>query len=364
MKNWDNEKSLNLLYKALLCFTVLAAFVVLFYWGLPAAGEVLHFVIIAALPFVLAWLCAIISEGATDFFNTKLHMPRSLAVIILVLLAFGFIGTVLALVGARLWVELTDIAANISQYYYVIPDTLNWIQDKLVFFNIADEEIAQLQQWLSSLFSDFGKLLSSAASGTVNIISATPAAFVFVIVFFVALFFFCRDHKGLTESFVKILPEKNRDKVFRIYNRFAEVVRGFCVAQLIMIFISMLTCIIFFFILGIEGALSLGLLCGVLDILPIVGPALIITPWCIISFIQGNFFLGFGLLILQAALVIIKNGLQPKIVGDHIGLHPLLTLVGIFVGMRIFGLWGLALGPILLAMCVCVYQAIKEVNGK
>jgi len=364
MKNWDKEKSLNLLFKALFCFTVLASFVVLFYWGLPAAGEVLHFVIIAALPFILAWLCAVISEGATDFLNTRLHMPRSLAVIIIILLAFGFIGMVLALVGARLWVELTDIAANISQFYHIIPDTFNWIQEKLIIFNIAEDALTQLEQWLSSSVSNLGKLLSSAASGTVNIISATPAAFVFVIVFFVALFFFCRDHKGLTGNLVKVLPERNRDKVLRVYNRFAEVIRGFCVAQLIMILIAMLTCIIFFFILGIDGALSLGLLCGVLDILPIVGPALIITPWCIISFIQGNFFLGIGLLILQAALVIIKNGLQPKIVGDHIGLHPLLTLVGIFVGMRIFGLWGLALGPILLAMGVCIWQAVKEVNNK
>ena len=364
MKNWDRQKTEDYLYKALFLLIVIFGFIALYYYALPAVGTVLKFIVIASLPFILAWVCAIISEGATNFMNRKLHMPRGLAVIILILLFFGFAGIMVAVLVSTAGVLVSKIAGNMSYYYSVIVEALNRLQEKLTAFDIGEEQFAQVQKWVSDFFADAGKWLTSLASGTVDIISSTSTGIVFVIVFFVSLFFFCRDHHSLVEKMARIVPEKQRSKVTAVYARFADVIRGFCVAQLALIGVSMLICILFFFILGVDNAFSIGVLCGILDILPIVGPTTIILPWAIFSLIEGNLFMGIGLIALLAVLTVVKNVLQPKFVGDRIGLHPLVTLVGIFVGMKVFGLWGLALGPIILAMAVCVYNSIREVNRK
>lgn len=364
MRNWDREKVLDLLFKALLLLTLTVGFVVLVRFGLPTAGAVLKFAAFALLPFILAWLCAIISEGATDLLNKKLHMPRGLAVVVLMLLAFGIVGMLLALIIARLWVEIAAIAGNMSGYYRSVLGLIDKADEWLAGINLSTDELVKIREWVQEFFSDLGSWASAIAGGTVDLISATPVAFVFIIVFFVALFFFCRDNDKLVNKAFGLLPAAKLEKGKAIYLRFAEVIRGFCVAQLTLIGVSMLICIVFFFILDVDGALTLGLICGLLDILPVVGPTTLILPWAIISLIQGRLFIGIGLFLLLATLVIVKNVLQPKVVGDRIGLHPLLTLAGIFIGMRVFGLWGLALGPIILAMIVCIYRSVKEINGK
>ena len=87
-----------------------------------------------------------------------------------------------------------------------------------------------------------------------------------------------------------------------------------------------------------------------MDIIPILGPGTLIVPWAAWSLITGDFISGVGLIIIYATTTISRNILEPKIVGDRVGLHPLATLAAIFIGMRMFGLVGLILGPIVLAI--------------
>jgi predicted PurR-regulated permease PerM len=114
------------------------------------------------------------------------------------------------------------------------------------------------------------------------------------------------------------------------------------------------------FILGSPYALLLALLFAVLDFLPILGPALVLLPWALISVIMGNMRMAIGLAIMWGVITIARQVLQPKILGKQMGAHPLASLMAIFIGFRVFGLFGLIIGPVLLMIFVAIMETEDE----
>lgn len=105
-------------------------------------------------------------------------------------------------------------------------------------------------------------------------------------------------------------------------------------------------------ILRVENAFLIALLIAVFDILPVLGTGGIMIPWAIITFLLGNYSLAIGLAVLYVVITIIRNILEPKIVGGNIGLHPVVTLISLFVGAQLFGVVGLFGFPIFLSLLV------------
>lgn len=98
-------------------------------------------------------------------------------------------------------------------------------------------------------------------------------------------------------------------------------------------------------ILGVSYAHLLALTVAFFDFLPILGPGTFYIPWSIWMFLSGNIRLGIGLLILYAIIVVVRQLLEPKVIGQSIGLHPLATLIALYFGFTLLGVWGLILGP-------------------
>ena len=104
-------------------------------------------------------------------------------------------------------------------------------------------------------------------------------------------------------------------------------------------------------ILGVNYSLLIAILIAVVDILPILGTGTILIPWALFSFVSGNVGLASGLLILYGVVLIIRQLVEPKIVGGSIGLHPLATLAAVYIGIRFVGFTGIFIGPI-VALCI------------
>ena len=94
-------------------------------------------------------------------------------------------------------------------------------------------------------------------------------------------------------------------------------------------------------VLGVRYAFLIALLTAVVDLMPVLGTGTVMIPWGIIDLIAGNYFMGIGLLVLYAIITVIRQILEPKIVGKYVGLYPLLALVSMYVGLKLFGLIGL-----------------------
>ena len=101
-------------------------------------------------------------------------------------------------------------------------------------------------------------------------------------------------------------------------------------------------------ILGIENALVIAFLIAIFDVLPVLGTGGIMLPWILISFLNNQVKTGVGLLILYLVITVIRNIIEPKIVGKQIGLHPLLMLMCMYLGARLFGFLGIFILPILI----------------
>ena len=110
-------------------------------------------------------------------------------------------------------------------------------------------------------------------------------------------------------------------------------------------------------IIRIENAVLIAFVISIFDILPVLGTGGIMIPWTIIAALQGNYSLALGLLIVYIIITIIRNILEPKIVGSQVGLHPLVTLMSLFVGAQLFGVLGLFGLPITLSL-------LKNLNDK
>lgn len=153
---------------------------------------------------------------------------------------------------------------------------------------------------------------------------------------------------------------KRREKIRGTYDNISEVIGGYVRAQALLVLISITICVIGFTVIGAKSPLAMGLFAGVMDIIPVLGPGTLIVPWAIWSLAIGRFGFGVGLLIIYAAVSIIRYILEPKVVGDRVGLHPLAALAAIFIGMRMFGLMGLILGPIVLAVIMTILRNRRQ----
>jgi predicted PurR-regulated permease PerM len=99
--------------------------------------------------------------------------------------------------------------------------------------------------------------------------------------------------------------------------------------------------------LGVEGSATLAFFVAILDILPVIGVGTVLIPWSIIAFLMSDTSLGIGLIVLFLVNAVIRQLIEPKILGKSLDLHPLLTLMLIYVGFSLFGIWGLILLPLL-----------------
>jgi len=141
------------------------------------------------------------------------------------------------------------------------------------------------------------------------------------------------------DKFLRLLDKVVKDSLYGV--------KGYFKSRMIIFVIVFIILFIGFSILEISYALMAALLLSVIDIIPLVGAGIIMIPWAIITYIGGNQNLGVGLAVLYVILTIGKQFIEPKIVGDQIGIRPLYTFAATILGTVFFGPLGLMLGPII-----------------
>ncbi len=357
MRKPEKETLIQYLLIAAIVLVSGAAFVLLYEKVVPYLGTILSFVGVLLSPFIIAWLAAVITRPLNQFLIRKLHFPPTLAVLLMMLVVFTFIALLIMLVIS----VVANVVSNLTQYAHELNLTLDdagafiaQLYDKL------NLDYSQVKVYLDQISDQFVDWASQGVGFLVNVAKGTPGAIVLIFVAFVAVFYWCRDELKVRNAICGILPRKHRNNAERTYDNISNVIGQYVRAQLILISISFLICTVGFAIIGVGSPLAMGLFTAVMDIIPVLGPGTLIVPWAIWSFISGEIGFGIGLLIIYALTSIARYILEPKIVGDRVGLHPLAALAAIFIGMKMFGLAGLILGPIILAVIVAAYRGRRQ----
>jgi len=316
-------------------------------------------------PFFFGLLIALIMEPLIKLMVNRFKWRRWVASIICVLLFLGVVSSLGVWVISTLVRQITAFVASAPEHiegivYRINELTAVWTV-RLEEFLPDAWEMPDLQEILvpavTALFG--GDLLDHAMNFAVGI----PNFFIGFILALVSAYFFMADRKLIFETIRDSLPPWLVGHMRETREGLSRAVGGYIRAQYILMTMVGIISITGLLILRSDFALLLGLLFAALDFLPIIGPAIVIVPWALGSIIVGDIPMAIGLAVIYGVITITRQVLQPKILGDQLGAHPLASLMSIFVGFRVFGLLGFIIGPSLLMIFIAVRErGIEDVS--
>lgn len=346
------------------------------YYGILIAGIylVIRFLVPPMTPFIIGLVVAWLLRRPAMFISTKIHFPKQLrkvpsilltaAFYILVIGILVFAGSQIGSMLGNLIPQLPDLVTN--QILPMINRAVEIVKEFFAQYDIAAAE--QIDDWFRELASEAIAMITSFSTSAVKFISSvaaeTPSFILKVVLTVISTFYFSLDFDRIIGFFRSLLPKKAVSLLQSLKEK-AQKSLGVFVRSYILVFL--LTCTelsLGFTILGLQYPVLLGVVIAVVDILPVLGTGLVLLPWALVCIIIGNYFLGFGLLVLYIAITVIRNIVEPKLVGNQIGLHPLATLISMFVGLQMFNLLGLFLFPVTLSILVQFKDEMNEIYHK
>lgn len=180
-----------------------------------------------------------------------------------------------------------------------------------------------------------------------SVIKALPSILLSFAVAMISSFYFALDRDRITGFIASAVPKKWRLSLPELRRRAGKTAAGYVKAYLLILLITFCELFVGFSILGIDYAFLIAAAVAVIDILPVLGVGTVLIPWVAIEFVSGNIRLGVGLLILFAVIEIVRQFIEPRIVGGTLGIHPLVTLAAMYIGFALFGVGGMFIGPII-----------------
>lgn len=352
---------LKTLAKLSIFVMVLIAIYLLFTYLFPIAGKLLAYLPTLLLPFIIALIIAILIEPVVIFFETKTRLNRSLSVGLSLILAIGGFIYLLSLIITNIMQEISKMMPQLMEYSDGIAQKIvAAISDYKLFYlqlNLPTEVQNAMQNSLQNVISIAHKFLESSVNILAKVLTSLPQMFIVIMIASVATFFIIKDRALIKSFFLQLIPRNARPKTKDVITELFKSFLGFIKAYSILITITAIFTMVGLKVLGVKYVLTIGIIVGLLDILPILGPGTLFIPWIIWEFVSGNTGLGISLMVLYGLVSIVRQFIEPKIVGDNIGLHPLATLFSLYVGLKLGGIVGLFLGPISIVIIMASYRA-------
>lgn len=352
-------KRIKLAVVALVVIAALILLIVFFPNILSLAGKVINLF----LPFVLGYLFSLAANPLANLLEKRFKLPRNLAAVLVILLCIGVVGGILTNVIIKIIEEIRGIYQNLPAIQANIVSAWEEISHK--FSNIYDAVPPAVQEMLDEV----GKNLTASVSGIAgveytpifksagNIAKSVPGIFVGVIVFLLSSFFMISDDKTVRRAIEHILPERMSVKFDRMKTEIKRYIGGYVKAQLIIMTFVFVILFVGFKILNVEYSLLIALGTAFLDALPFFGSGAVLWTWAAVSFLTSEFGRGIGLMIIYLCVIFTRQMIEPKIVSEKIGMNPILTLMAMYVGYRLFSIGGMIVGPVIVMLFISFRRA-------
>ncbi len=306
------------------------------------------------MPFLVGFLIAFILKPVTEFITRVTHIKRN-GVSIFVIGVFYFIIIIsIWLLSAFLWNEISGLIKIMPSLYFNKIEPLlfninNWIVDRVKMLspeiaNTLSNMVINGLQYVASIVKNLSIYLVSAITG---IISNIPLYLITVIFTIVCSFFISVDYRNITSFIKRQLPDRVNSNLVEARSFLSGTLLKMIKAYAIILSITFIEMLIGMSILKVKYALPIAAIVAVLDILPLLGTGGILVPWAIIELILKDYRMGFGLLIIYIVITVVRNAVEPRIVGHQIGLNPVITITAMYAGLRLFGFAGFILAPMI-----------------
>lgn len=336
---------------------------------------------VIAAPFLLSFFFAVILQRPLGWLDkkTKNKMHTFWSIVLVLLCVAIILGPVISVIAA-LFREIGNFISFLGEQLNDLPTFLVTLQNEILkaikflpdsIYTSVSESITQ---FFGNLINDFdvSKLginmssitsgLSNGISGVYSVVKNIPSILIGVVIGIIAWILFTKDYKKVVK-FIKLqLPDKHKNLLSETKKIFSSTILKMCRAYGLIMFITFCENFLGLTILNLIGVMKnsyvfvIAICIAVFDILPVAGSGGILIPWSLIALVTGNVGQCVGLLILYAVITVIRQYIEPKIVGDSLGVNPLVTLAGLYFGLKLFGFMGMFIVPI----CVMTLKAFND----
>lgn len=327
---------------------VYAAYTVLLLGGGAVLYLFLRYLAGVLLPFVLGWGIAMLVRGPADRIHKKIGIPRGALRLSLAVLLAGALGAVVFFGLRGLLSELSHLAAHLGGEGTPILDRLRgWLSA----IPLLGERLATGDFWENGIAA-----LTAALPSVLAAIADFLPSFLFTLgVGVIAAVYFCLDLDRIHAALAKRMPSAVGKSVRLAKDSALRAALSVLRAQGILMLIAF-GCLLFgFILLNVNYPLLLSGILALLDFLPVLGVGVFLVPWGLLALASGERVLGIGLLILWAVILVVRQLIEPRLLGRGYGVHPLLTLLSLYAGGRLFGVLGLFLFP---ALTLLAYELL------
>lgn len=293
------------------------------------------------MPFFIGFCLASIANFFAKKLLRKIKIPLKLGSAIFTLLVLIVFAALMTLIGYEIYKQIAKfITDRVIEGDLVSQITLTFSN---LIAKIPEGFRTSANSMVVSFVSGFGSTLTKLVTSAVG---AAPGIFLGTVITIIASFIFSGDYNRVTD-FIKLqLPEKVRKMIPGLNTSMKTSLGKLFRAYLLIILITFTELTIGLMILGEPYAVAIAAITAFIDILPVFGTGIVLWPWAVISVINGNYLFALGLMILYVVIQIVRQIIEPKLVGQSIGIHPIVTLMAMYIGVKIMGGIGFFVFPI------------------
>lgn len=314
------------------------------------------------MPFLIAFAISLIVEPAIKFLMKKTNLSRRMSSIIIFIIVFSLI------IGSITWgiVSLVSESTNLLQTLNIYIDKA-YAQIQEVVGKMSITRIS-ISSNISNLFQDASTDILFKISGWltefltkfINVITSIPTIAIYTVITILSLYFMCTDRIYILDMMEHHMPSKWVQKIAIHIKEISKSLGGYLKAEVTLILVSFMISVVGLYILKFVGMnvkypLLIALAIAFVDALPILGAGTVMIPWAIASALNGDLRLGIAVVVIWIIMSVVRQIMEPKIVSGKIGIHPIFTLIAMYTGFKVIGVFGLLIGPIVLIILKSIF---------
>ncbi len=316
------------------------------------------------MPFVIAGIIALIANPVVRFMEKKLRVNRKAGTAIIIIFVTAIVVLVLYLIINWLIAEFTGFMEIAPELWKTTNSALRSAIDQLQVY--MSRLPGPARNWVDSFFDNFGTSVTNWLQGVSNVTIPTGQAdsssnmgliFIGTVMGIIATYLFVAERDYISRTVRKITPDNIVKRSEIVFSTMRNAVGAYFGAQFKIMGVVYVILLIGLLILKARYAPLVGLLIALLDFLPFLGTGTVMLPWAIIKFIQQDYKMGAGILILWAVSQAVRQFIQPKFVGESMGIAPIPTIILLYVGFRVAGPIGLILAVPVAMIVINLYKA-------
>ena len=324
-------------------------------------------------PFIVAFVLAYALQRPIKWAKKKLRLKsHGIISFLLVLLVVLIVMGVLSIAVLVLFNELKDFASYLTTQFSSIDELIVTLENYAmgVIVRLPEGIRKTVGDYVTDAFDSLGKgqaeldlsMLSAPLSGAWSVVKSLPSTILSIVVAVVSCFFMASDYEKVKDLFLSFFSESKRKSLVKTKRTAIKAIAKLLKAYITIMAITFAEMFLGLFLLKLIGVYDgsyiaiISFVTCIIDIIPVLGTGTVLIPWAVYNLIFGNFGMGIGLIVIYAAITVIRQIVEPKLVANQAGLPAIVTIMAMFLGVRIFGAFGIILLPFTVIILKLLYD--------